>query len=379
MVGLRMRQDLYPNRYGRPATCWRMLATWFCIMGSVASVAHAKVEKLNIHVLSDRLTLAVARHPQVYLYGRIDPDAPKRFAKLMQSRRIAPGSDVYLSAREGDVAAGMALGRLIRQGGMATHLGAPRKSFPRATASRTALCVDACAYAFFGGLYRWAPSGSDRLGLTLAAQGSSATAPLPADASAYLKAMQIDLGDLTPAPGAPAGTVLWLTAERLEKTGATNNGRLPPVAHYDITSAAPTLDLRQLDRKGEHRLTVTCRPGQTLVAAYERVGTLHARQIVARGARSYFELNGRPILASQDGVSAEGDMLVIRRNYPPSDLVDLLFAGSIGAWVDGRSAAFRDGFELHPWGAYKQLKVFYHACWKAAPWPPRANKAASGR
>lgn len=347
-----------------------------CLVGWGANAAPAKGEQLNIHVLSDRLTLAVARHPQVYLYGRIDPDAPKRFAKLMQSGRIAPGSDVYLSAREGDVAAGMALGRLIRQGGMATHLGAPRKSFPRATASRTALCVDACAYAFFGGLYRWAPSGSDRLGLTLPAKGSSATVPLAADADAYLKAMQIDLGDLAPPPGAPAGSVIWLTAERLEKTGATNNGRLPPVAHYDIASATPTLDLRQLDRKGEHRLTITCGPGQTLVAAYERVGALRARQIVARGARSYFELNGRTILAATDGVSAEGDMLVIRRRYPPSDLVDLLFAGSIGAWVDGRSAAFRDGFELHPWGAYKQLKVFYHACWKAAPWPPRANKTA---
>lgn len=349
----------------------RALAVGLCLVGWGAGAVPAKVERLNIHVLNDRLTLAVARHPQVYLYGRIDADAPKRFSKLMQSGRIAPGSDVYLSAREGDVAAGMALGRLIRQGGMATHLGAPRKSFPRATASRTALCVDSCAYAFFGGLYRWAPSGSDRLGLTV---------PLSPAANAYLKDMQIDPGDLTLAPGAPAGPVLWLTAERLEMTGATNNGRLPPVAHYDITSATPTLDLRQLDRKGEHRLTVTCRPGQTLVVAYERVGALRARQIVARGARSYFALNGRPILASQDGVSAEGDMLLIRRNYPPSDLVDLLFAGSIGAWVDGRSAAFRDGFELHPWGAYKQLKVFYHACWRAAPWPPRANKtAASGQ
>lgn len=376
MVGLRMLGDPARNRRVRRAVRRLILAAVPCIMGSIAGVAQAKGGNLNIHVLNDRLTLAVARHPQVYLYGRIDADAPARFAKLMRSGRIAPGSDVYLSAREGDVAAGMALGRLIRQGGMATHLGAPRKSFPRATASRTALCVDACAYAFFGGLYRWAPSGSDRLGLTLSTRGSSATSPLPADAGAYLKAMQIDLGDLPPAPGAPAGTVLWLTAERLEKTGATNNGRLPPVAHYDITSATPTLDLRQLDRKGEHRLTITCRPGRTEVAAYERVGALRARQIVARGARSYFALNGRPILAANDGVSAEGDTLVIRRNYPPSELVDLLFAGSIGAWVDGRSAAFRDGFELHPWGAYKQLKVFYHACWKAAPWPPRARQGS---
>src|SRR5690242_13560019 len=108
--------------------------------------AHAAAARLNIHVLNDRLTLAVARHPQVYLYGRIDADAPRRFEKLMKSGRIAPGSDVYLDAREGEADAGMALGRLIRQGGMATHLSAPRKTFPHAGASRTAECVDACAY-----------------------------------------------------------------------------------------------------------------------------------------------------------------------------------------------------------------------------------------
>lgn len=354
---------------------WRRLAMVGagCLLAIGSLAAHAAAARLNIHVLNDRLTLAVARHPQVYLYGRIDADAPRRFEKLMKAGRIAPGSDVYLDAREGEADAGMALGRLIRQGGMATHLSAPRKTFPRAGASRTAECVDACAYAFFGGLYRWAPSGSDRLGLTLA---KGAPPALPAAVRGYLTQMQVDLGDLAPAPGISPGPVLWLSAERLEKSGATNNGRLPPTASYDILSATPTLDLRQVDRKGEHRLTVTCRPGQTLVTAYERVGALHARQVVARGARSYLELNGRPTLVANDGVSAEGDMLVIRRNFPPSDLVDLLFAGSVGAWVDGRSAAFRDGFTLHPWGAYAKLKVFYHACWRAAPWPPRSKVSA---
>lgn len=342
-----------------------------CLLAIGSLTAHATSARLNIHVLNDRLTLAVARHPQVYLYGRIDADAPRRFEKLMKAGRIAPGSDVYLDARDGDADAGMALGRLIRQGGMATHLSAPRKTFPHAGASRTAVCVDACAYAFFGGLYRWAPSGSDRLGVTLA---KSATPALPAAVRGYLAQMQVDLGDL--APSTSAGPVLWLSAERLQKSGATNNGRLPPTASYDIGSATPTLDLRQVDRKGEHRLTVTCRPRQTLVAAYERVGALHARQIVARGARSYLELNGRPTLVANDGVSAEGDMLVIRRNFPPAELVDLLFAGSVGVWVDGRSAAFRDGFTLHPWGAYAKLKVFYHACWRAAPWPPRSKVPA---
>ncbi|HEU4670085.1 MAG TPA: hypothetical protein VFR91_05235 [Dyella sp.] len=332
--------------------------------GIVAGPAHAGSDPLRIRVIRDHLTLAVAGHPQVYLYGRIDADAPRRFERLVRDGRISPGSDVYLSSREGDASAGMALGRMIRNGDMATHLGAPRKNWPGAGHSRAALCVDACAYAFFGGLYRWAPSGSDRLGFTPPVAGDPR-------GRAYLQSIRIDPADLAAAADPGAGAVSWLDTAALEKSGAVNNGRLPPTASYDIVSPAPTLDLRQVDRKGEHRLTVTCRPGRTEVAAYEDVGARRARQIVARGARSYLQLDGRTVLPSSDGVSAEGDALVIRRDYPPSDLVDLLFAGTIGAWVDGRSAAFRDGFTIHPWGVYAKLKVFYHACWRAAPWPSR--------
>ena len=353
--------ERYAKAMARGLLVLPLLAGW-------SGMARAAADRLTIHVLSDRLTLSVTGHPQVYLYGHLDADAPARFARLVAAGRIARGSDVYLSSREGDVAAGMALGRMLRAGGMATHLSAPRPTFPHAGKSRVALCADACAYAFFGGLYRWAPSGSDRLGLTVADTASSPG--LPEAQAAYLASMGVDAAALV--AGASAG-MRWLDGARLKKAGAVNDGRLPPTARYDILGTTPTLDLRQVDRKGEHRLTVRCEPGHTRVTAYERVGAQRAREIVARGPRSYLALDGRSILVADDGVQAEGEYLVIRRDYPPSNLVDLLFAGSIGAWVDGRSAAFRDGFTLQPWGVYGQLKVFYHACWRAAPWPPRQH------
>lgn len=343
------------------------VSLWLLTLALLASsTTQAASHRLNIHVVRDRLTLAVTKYPQVYLYGSIDKDAPKRFQQLVDSGRIVPGSDVYLNAKDGDPAAGMALGRLFRKGGMATHLSAPRKTFPGAGKTKTAVCMDACAYAFFGGLYRWAPSGNDRLGLTLSGQGS-----LPSPVSGYLQTMGVELGDL--GAGTPGG-VLWLGAERLTKTGAVNNGRLPPTATYDIATPTPKVDLRQVDRKGEHRLTITCRPGQTEVTAYNPVGATRARQIAARGARSYFELDGKQVLGQTDGVRVEGDTLVIQRDYPPADLYDLLFAGKVGAWVTGRSKAFRDGFIITPWPVHKQLTDFYYACWRAAPWTPRAKK-----
>lgn len=349
-----------------------------CAVLAACGAASAKTgsERLNIHVVRDRLTLAVTKYPQVYLYGRIDGDAPRRFEQLMKAGTIVPGSDVYLSSRDGDPAAGMALGRLIRAGDMATHLSAPRKTFPHAGSSRTALCVDACAYAFLGGLYRWAPSGSDRFGLTSPANHAAGTSsPFSAGVKDYLAQMGIDPTAFAPAMAATPGRVAWFTPEQLTAAKVVNNGKLVPKASYDVTSAEPSLDLRLTDRKGEHRLTVLCRPGHTLVTAYEHVGAARARQIASRGGSSYFEINGNPVLEGNEGVSAEGDLLVIRRDYPPSDLVDLLFAGSVGAWVTGRSKAFRDGFAMNPWPLRDQLKVFYYACWRAAPWPPRVRKA----
>lgn len=364
--GVKRPAVVRPGVFGRRL---RYLMAMLVALFGIASVAHAKGSELRIRVIRDHLTLAVAGHPQVYLYGRIDSDAARRFEQLVRAGRISPGSDVYLSSSEGDVDTGMALGRMIRNGGMATHLGGPRKTWPGAGHSRAATCVDACAYAFFGGLYRWAPSGSDRLGFTRAEAGSPRF-------HAYLRSMRIDSSGLLARGDSASAAMAWLDAAGLENTGAVNNGRLPPTATYDIASPTPSIDLRQVDRKGEHRLTVTCRPGRTEVAAYEKVGSRRARRIVERGARSYLQLDGRTVLPSNDGVSAEGDTLVIRRDYPPSGLVDLLFAGSIGAWVDGRSAAFRDGFAIHPWGVYAKLKVFYHACWNAAPWSPRERKSS---
>jgi len=345
-------------------TARRWLAMACCLVLPAQAAAVAASRPLQVTIVNDRLTLSVTHYPQVYLQGTIDAGAPQRFAALVRAGRITPGADIYLDAHGADRAAGMALGRLFRAGGMATHLGTPRQPRHASVAMKTATCTDACVYAYLGGLYRWTPSGRDRL--ALAAPPGDAR-----DVAAYLAAMGIDAGAL-----APASPGNW-TAERLLATGLANNGVLPATASYDLRAPAPTLELRQTDRKGVHRLTIRCAPGRTTVTAYDDVGMARARQVALRGGDAYFQLDGRKVLdQSRGGALAEGNALVIRRDYPPADLVDLVNAWSFGAWVDGRSAAFRDGFtlQLHP--VHPQLKVFYYACWRAAPWPPRAKKAA---
>jgi hypothetical protein len=323
-----------------------------------------RAKPLRVDVVRDRLTLSLTHYPQVYLHGEIDAGAPQRFAALVASGRIESGSDVYLNASGGDRAAGMALGRMFRARGMATHLGTPRQPKQASIEAKTAVCTDACVYAYVGGLYRWAPSGRDRIGFSSPAMQETRHLP---DAMAYLKAMGIKDDAL--------GGEGWMTAERMIATGLANNGRMPATATYDLSMPAPKMELRQADRKGTHRLTIQCQPGRTTVTAYDEVGAERARQIALRGGSSYFQLGDEKRLSQpRGGAQAVGNALVIRRDYPPADLVDLVSAWSFGAWVGGRSDAFRDGFTMPLQQVRAQLKVFYYTCWRAAPWPPRPKK-----
>ena len=331
---------------------------------------------LAIQVNDDRMTLAITQVPQVYLYGVIDADAPERFEALVRSGKIPRGSDIYLNSSSGDLRAGLALGRLFRAGSMVTHLGTPRRSLHAGYASKTAFCVDACTYAYFGGLYRWAPTGFDRIGLS----PRSAMDPKPGDmgqghpssddVAAYLKEMDIDLAEFTPTLTSSHDTVVWLTADQMISTGLANNGSLPLTATYTPSPTAPTLVINQVDRHGEHRITVQCNVAGVTLSAYDFVGATRAREIVAHGTRSYFEINQQETLTQQhDGASVADDSVVISRPYQPTQLERLLFAHSVGAWVGGRSNAFRYGFAFRLYPVRKTLEQYYQACWRVKPWP----------
>lgn len=375
-----MHPDPTDRHACRPRAAARILpvlALGFGLLGVPAQAAAHSLSRgpLKIRIFNDRMTLAMTGHPQVYLHGEIDAHAPQRLQAMVRSGRIPPGSDVYLSSDGGDVTAGIALGRLFRKQGMATHLGTPRLPKHASVAAKTAVCVDACVYAWLGGLYRWAPSGRDRMGLSHDALTHSNSTATPSRVTAFLTAMGIDARQLAAAAGSPASGIAWITADRLIATGLANNGKLPLTVTAQLSSPIPSLELRQNGRRGSHRLTIQCQPGKTTVTAFDEVGSERARQIAARHARSYFQLDDKAILGSPDnGTTVEGNALVIRRSYPPADLVDLVSAWKFGAWVDGRNDAFRDGFSLPIHVVHKQLSEYFYACWRAAPWAPRTRK-----
>lgn len=362
---------------------------WLLVGAGLTSAAHAEgavvrssgdamPPRMAIQVNDDRMTVSLAGAPQVYLYGVIDADAPQRFEALLKSGKVPPGSDVYLNSAQGGLAAGMALGRLFRASAMTTHLGTPRRKRGGYRGAKAAVCSGACAYAYFGGLYRWAPTGGDRIGLIR--HGSTAPAPsTQEEADAYLKAMGIDLGALAAPPASAVDSPVWLGADQMTEAGLANNGRLPLKTKSSLLPPAPSLELQQENRRGTYRLVLQCQPGNVTLTAYDQVGATRAAQIVAHETRSYFEVDRQEVLAEPRGAARAVDgAVVISRPWPPNELGRLLSSTSIGAWVGGRRSAFRYGatFVLYP--ARQAIKDFYNACWRAAPWPVKQAQARNG-
>ncbi|GLQ90012.1 hypothetical protein [Dyella flagellata] len=312
------------------------------------------------------MTLSMARFPQIYLYGPIDADAPQRFEALMKSGRIRPGSDIYLNSPGGSIDAGLALGRLFRQGSMVTHLGTPRPPKQSLYINRSARCEGACAYAYLGGLYRWAVSGSDRIGFpTYPAQQT------PAPVTAYLKDMDIDLGMLTaasagstPTGGSSVDPTLWPNGDQMLAKGLANNGRQNLIATYKYGQGTPSLELKLADRNGEHEISFLCKPGGAEVTTRDTIGAVRARQIVARELRSYFELNQQENLPQQAGATAVDQSVVLHRIYPLNQLPQLASAQAMGAWVRDRTG-IRYGFAFEVTGVRKVLNDFSNACTQA--------------
>jgi hypothetical protein len=325
--------------------------------------------QLAVQVNDDRMTLAVAKVPQIYLYGPIDTGAAQRVQAMIQSNKIPPNSDIYLNSPGGDLDAGMALGRMFRAGKMTTHLGSPRRTARQPIVPKTSQCVEACAYAYAGGLFRWAPTGSDRFGAQAVA-GS----PAVVEATAYLKEMGLDpkvFGAI------PNGEVTWLDTEQMRKDGLANNGRLPPTSVKGPNGVA-SLSLTQLARDGEHRLTLLCRPDGITMTAYYTIGADRARSIVARATHSYFEINDKP--AAEDNhanIAAVAQSVVFTQPIPLAQANQLPSAYTMGAWLADRGGNVRYGFWMEMDPVRTDLRSFGESCQQMARQAGTTERRAS--
>lgn len=340
--------------------------------GLLAAHAATAADSITIHTRSDRMTLRMAKAPQVYLAGRFDAAALAQVQQLQQAGRLIPGTDVYLDSSSGDADAGMALGRLFRSARVNTHLGAWHDGARKGAPSRPASCVDACAYAFLGGIYRWSPSGGDRIGLgadwlpaSEADSSGGATATALRD---YLDAMDVPPADLAKVLGPAQAGVLWWKPEAMAPWRVANNGRLPLVATYRPTPASPQLLLSQTVRGSQNQLALQCAAGQVTLTANYIVGPTRASQLAARATEAYFEIDEQVWEPRQgERPQAEGDTLTFTRQLPFARLEPLLQTKSLAAQIEISGSPVRLGFWLAPSVAPKQTQAFYQACLALQP------------
>lgn len=323
--------------------------------------------QLSIGLKNDKLTLAVAKATQVYLFGVIDAGAPQRFDAWLKAGKIPPGSDVYLDASGEDIGAGYALGRLFRANSLVTHVGALRRP---GEPPKAALCTDACAYAYLGGLYRWSASGMDRIGVhqshVPAIRKVEAGKNQAADeAAAYLKSMGANPWAFNREPKPPSTEMVWFDAEQLLGWGLANNDRLPLEASYTRGQVPATLTFSQVVRSGNNKATLVCDPEGVTLTAYYTVGNERARQLVARESRSYFEINEQEVLPQQSGrARAVNDTIVFSRRLSIEQLTAFLSTYSMGAWIKDKSGVVRYGFTMGPARVKDSYASYYGDCQK---------------
>ncbi|WP_114241487.1 hypothetical protein [Dyella sp. C9] len=385
-----LHTPLSPHSRSRP---WLRRA-WFAASVALASMAHGQTTQpstapatpaaqpaandpppppLAVQVNDDKLTLAVTRAPQIYLYGTLDADAPNRIEAMIRSGRIRAGSDIYLNSPAGDLAAGAALGRLFREAKMTTHLGVPRRNAQTPAQPREASCQGACALAYVGGLYRWAPTGNDHFAVQAPGDAPKIAAD-KGELAGYLRQMGFDPLLFGVTSHSSVDRTVWLSGDQMLATGIANNGYLPPAADYALVSGAPQLTLRQTSRDGERRITLLCKPDGLTFTAYYMLGQDRAQRIAARANRSYLEINEQPTLqGDRERISAVDQSLVISRPMPLAELDPLLTAKSMGAWLSDKGGNVRYGFTMFLDAVRNNLKDYGSHCEQAA----RASTAKS--
>jgi len=318
------------------------------------------------------MTLRVAKAPQIYLAGTFNAEAVQQIRQLLQSGKVSLGADVYLDSSVGDTASGMELGKLFRAARLNTHLGTWHGNVRNDTPARPATCLDACAYAWLGGVYRWSPSGADRIGLhesllpdrQVAAPGS----PSPQELRSYLESMGVLAANFARVLVPAVDGIAWWNAEQLVPWQVANNGRLPLAASYQPQPGAPRLVLTQTVRGSQNQVTLQCAPGQVTLTAHYSVGGARAEHLAARAMYAYFEVGEQawqPRLGQRP--HADGDALVFERRMPFAELTNVLRSVSLGVWVEITGSPVRLGFWLAPSLVEKLTQPFYADCQALQP------------
>ena len=139
--------------------CSKVLLGALCSLGVSApgQAADAPVFLQMVAVAPDpRAEPPFNEHWTIFLDGIIDADATGRLQRFIDRRDVG-NAVIYFNSPGGSLIAAMAIGRLLRQQGFETHVGARAADTGRVTQG---VCYSACPFAFAGGARRRLDEGS---------------------------------------------------------------------------------------------------------------------------------------------------------------------------------------------------------------------------
>lgn len=192
----------------------------------VATATNASTLKITVAPPSLGSRLLDINDYSVRLEGSIDSDAPGRLAGEL--RKIGKNAvTFYLNSPGGSLAAGLEIGRLIRQHGGNTYVGVNNAADE---SLRPGDCFSACALAFLGGTYRYMARGS-RYGVHRFYKPTAGDTDLDdaqiisASVASFVREMGVDPGLLDLMVRAGRDQVYLLGQGELELLNVVNNGR----------------------------------------------------------------------------------------------------------------------------------------------------------
>ena len=153
--------------------------------------------------------------------GTITSETRAAFDSFVSSHSPAAGAEVILSSNGGDLKAGLALGRRIRELGFATNIGEVARSGPNAGEVRASRCSSACALMFLGGVERQLIPGSEygvhqlRLDCVERWRAQTEYPWLPVRGARYCPEFEEAMSAFQSAQGAVAGYVAEMGADPL--------------------------------------------------------------------------------------------------------------------------------------------------------------------
>lgn len=242
-------------------TLFTIVGLQFCLSAKV----HSQLGKMEFTAIPSPIEIAISGVDawEIYAVGPIDSGAPQRFIELIENENIPAASTVYFHSSGGNLDAGLALGRIIRENGFWTRIGQQPRNYRQQNESGE--CYSACALAFLGGIFRF-HEGDSRYGVhrfysTNYNDGEVAQI-ISAAIVAYIREMGADISLFSLMSSASSDDIRLVSKDVLLELNIVNNGYLPARWTFDSVPQGIYLKGEQATRDGLQKMIFLCNKGK---------------------------------------------------------------------------------------------------------------------